>query len=172
MSESRKITFFRTGTLAESFTRRNLGHLRLLSRKPHGNAGWSRGSSISGSSSMFNGRHFDRSVILLCARWCLAYNLSLRDLEEMMAERGFTSTTPRFIAGSSADPWLLRSSPRETTVHRCELPELRCPISCDRGSGFRSHRRSVLDFDQSGFLLGAVGFCVFNGENVSCRNKF
>jgi len=37
---------------------------------------------------MFNGRHFDRSVILLCVRWYLAYNLSLRDLEEIMAERG------------------------------------------------------------------------------------
>ena len=37
---------------------------------------------------MFNGRHFDRSIILLCVRWYLAYNLSLRDLEEMMAERG------------------------------------------------------------------------------------
>jgi hypothetical protein len=37
---------------------------------------------------MFNGRHFDRSVILLCVRWYLAYNLSPRDLEEMMAERG------------------------------------------------------------------------------------
>ncbi len=37
---------------------------------------------------MFKGRHFDRSVILLCVRWYLAYNLSLRDLEEMMAERG------------------------------------------------------------------------------------
>ena len=36
---------------------------------------------------MFKGRHFDRSVILLCVRWYLAYNLSLRDLEEMMAER-------------------------------------------------------------------------------------
>jgi putative transposase len=33
---------------------------------------------------MFSGRHFDRSVILLCVRWYLAYNLSLRDLEEMM----------------------------------------------------------------------------------------
>ena len=29
------------------------GHLRLLCRKPHGNVGWSIGSSISGSSSMF-----------------------------------------------------------------------------------------------------------------------
>jgi transposase-like protein len=39
---------------------------------------------------MFKGRHFDRSVILLCVRWYLAYNLSLRDLEEMMAERGIS----------------------------------------------------------------------------------
>jgi len=37
---------------------------------------------------MFKGRHFDRSVILLCVRWYQAYSLSLRDLEEMMAERG------------------------------------------------------------------------------------
>ena len=37
---------------------------------------------------MFKGRHFDQSVILLCVRWYLAYDLSLRDLEEMMAERG------------------------------------------------------------------------------------
>jgi putative transposase len=37
---------------------------------------------------VFKGRHFDRSVILLCVRWYLAYSLSLRDLEEMMAERG------------------------------------------------------------------------------------
>jgi putative transposase len=39
---------------------------------------------------MFKGRHFDRSVILLCVRWYLAYSLSLRDLEEMMAERSIS----------------------------------------------------------------------------------
>ena len=39
---------------------------------------------------MFKGRHFDRSVILLCVRWYLAYNLSLQNLEEMMAERGIS----------------------------------------------------------------------------------
>src|SRR3954449_5910996 len=39
---------------------------------------------------MFKGRHFDRSVILLCVRWYLAYSLSLRDLEEIMAERGIS----------------------------------------------------------------------------------
>ncbi len=37
---------------------------------------------------MFKGRQFDQSVILLCVPWYLAYSLSLRDLEEMMAERG------------------------------------------------------------------------------------
>jgi putative transposase len=40
--------------------------------------------------SVFKGRHFDRSEILLCVRWYLAYSLSLRDLEEMMAERGIS----------------------------------------------------------------------------------
>jgi putative transposase len=39
---------------------------------------------------MFKGRHFDRSVILLCVRWYLADALSLWDPEEMMAERGIS----------------------------------------------------------------------------------
>lgn len=44
--------------------------------------------------SIFKGRHFDQSVILLCVRWYLAYNLSLRDLEEMMAEQGSVPPWP------------------------------------------------------------------------------
>ncbi|MER8874490.1 IS6 family transposase [Mesorhizobium sp. M0814] len=50
---------------------------------------------------MFKGRHFEPSVILLCVRWYLAYNLSLRELEEMMAERGLKvdpSTVHRWVA--------------------------------------------------------------------------
>ena len=39
---------------------------------------------------VFKGRYFDHSVILLCVRWYLSYNLSLRNLEEMMAERGIS----------------------------------------------------------------------------------
>lgn len=49
---------------------------------------------------MFKGRHFDKSVILLCVRWYLTYNLSLRNLKEMMAERGITmdhSTVHRWV---------------------------------------------------------------------------
>lgn len=39
---------------------------------------------------LFAGRHFDREVILLCVRWYLRFKLSLRDLVEMMAERGLS----------------------------------------------------------------------------------
>jgi transposase-like protein len=39
---------------------------------------------------LVNGRHFDREVIVLCVRWHLRYKLSLRDLVEIMAERGLS----------------------------------------------------------------------------------
>ncbi|ESX98778.1 transposase IS1327 [Mesorhizobium sp. LNJC399B00] len=54
---------------------------------------------------MFSGRHFDQSVILLCVRWYLAYTLSLRDLEEMMAECGLK------IAHSTVHRWVAHFSP-------------------------------------------------------------
>ena len=54
---------------------------------------------------MFKGRHFDRSVILLCVRWYLAYNLSLRDLEGMMAERGLS------VYHSTVHRWVVRYAP-------------------------------------------------------------
>jgi len=31
---------------------------------------------------LFEGRHFDREVIILCVRWYLRFKLSLRDLVE------------------------------------------------------------------------------------------
>ncbi|CAH1655076.1 Integrase [Hyphomicrobiales bacterium] len=54
---------------------------------------------------VFKGRHFDRSVILLCVRWYLAYGLSLRNLEEMMAERGIT------VDHATIHRWVIRYSP-------------------------------------------------------------
>jgi transposase-like protein len=54
---------------------------------------------------MFKGRHFDRSVILLCVRWYLAYNLSFRNLEEMMAERGIS------VDHATIHRWVVRYSP-------------------------------------------------------------
>ena len=39
---------------------------------------------------LFAGRHFNRDVIILCVRWYLRFKLSLRDLVDMMAERGLS----------------------------------------------------------------------------------
>jgi transposase-like protein len=42
------------------------------------------------SLSLFHGRHFDRSIIILSVRWYVTYKLSYRDLVAMMPERGIT----------------------------------------------------------------------------------
>ena len=34
------------------------------------------------------GRHFRQELILITIRWYVAYSLSYRDIEELMAERG------------------------------------------------------------------------------------
>lgn len=40
--------------------------------------------------SPFKWRHFEPTIILLCVRWYCSCQLSYRDLEEMMKERGLT----------------------------------------------------------------------------------
>jgi transposase-like protein len=61
---------------------------------------------------LFNRRHLDREVIVLCIRWHLRYRLSLRDLIEMRSHRGLSMTrttimrwikrfTPEFIKRSN-----------------------------------------------------------------------
>ncbi|MGF6604991.1 transposase-like protein, partial [Paraburkholderia sp. GAS448] len=62
--------------------------------------------------------HYPLDVILTCVRWYVAYPLSLRNLEEMMAERGV-----------SVD---------HSTVHRWALKLL--PVL---EKAFRSHKRPV-----------------------------
>ena len=58
---------------------------------------WAR---LMGVEQLFEGRHFDREVIILCVRWHPRFKLSLRDLVEMMAERGLSlahTTIPRWV---------------------------------------------------------------------------
>lgn len=43
--------------------------------------------------------HYPLDVIVLCVRWYVAYSLSLRNLEEMMAERGSRSIIRACTAG-------------------------------------------------------------------------
>jgi transposase-like protein len=54
---------------------------------------------------LFLGRHFDREVIILCVRWYLRFKLSLRDLVEMMAERGLS------LAHTTIMRWLRHYTP-------------------------------------------------------------
>ena len=55
---------------------------------------------------LFEGRHFDREVVILCARWYLPFKLSLRDLVEMTAERGLSmahTTIMRWVQRYAAE---------------------------------------------------------------------
>jgi transposase, IS6 family len=38
--------------------------------------------------SLFRRRHFEPAIIVTCVRWYLRFSLSLRNIEELMAERG------------------------------------------------------------------------------------
>jgi transposase-like protein len=54
---------------------------------------------------LFAGCHFNREVIILCVRWYLRFKLSLRDLVEMMAERGLS------LAHTTILRWVQRYAP-------------------------------------------------------------
>jgi transposase-like protein len=54
---------------------------------------------------LFKGRHFDRGVLILRVRWYLRFKPSLRDLVEMMAERGLS------IAHTTIMRWVQRCAP-------------------------------------------------------------
>jgi hypothetical protein len=43
-----------------------------------------------GLEQLFEGRHFDSEIIVLCVRWYLRLKLSFRDLVEMMSERSLS----------------------------------------------------------------------------------
>jgi len=54
----------------------------------------------------FKGRHFEHNMILQSVRWYLAYSLSYRNIEEIMAERGFT------VDHSTIQRWVVHYSPK------------------------------------------------------------
>ncbi|MGF6267227.1 MFS family permease [Paraburkholderia youngii] len=62
-------------------------------------------SKLKSLDELFDGRHFDREIIILCVRWYLRYKLSLRDLVEMMAERGLS------LAHTTILRWVQRYAP-------------------------------------------------------------
>src|SRR3984893_30993 len=86
-----------SATFGRGRRRRNRRVVRLWCkwRRPIGYVGmlnWLRSSmgKLKAVAELFEGRHFDREVIILCVRWYLRFKLSLRDLVEMMAERSLS----------------------------------------------------------------------------------
>jgi IS6 family transposase len=60
---------------------------------------------LKGIAKLFKWKHFLPEIILLCIRWYLKYKLSLRDLVEMMKERGLS------IAHTTIMRWVHEYSP-------------------------------------------------------------
>ena len=88
---------------------------------------------------LFAGRHFDRDVIILCVRWYLRFKLSLRDLVEMMGERGLS------LAHTTIMRWVRHYTPEfEKRWRHYALQSAGCGALVGRTVGFRlSPRRDV-----------------------------
>jgi transposase-like protein len=67
---------------------------------------------------LFRRRHFQDHVIVLCVRWYLRYCLTLRDIEEMMMERGLA------VDHATIGRWVLRYAPE---LHQRMRREIRYP---------------------------------------------
>src|ERR671924_2435757 len=65
----------------------------------------------------FKGAHFPKEVILMGVRWSVAYPLSTRHVEELMAERGVE------VDHSTINRWVIKYSPQlEAAFHRRKRP--------------------------------------------------
>src|SRR5580693_1496012 len=93
---------------------------------------------LMGVEQLFEGRHFDREVIILCVRWYLRFKLSLRDLVEMMAERGLS------LAHTTIMRWVWRYSPE------FEKRSMRFGGSWRLGDIHQNSRRMVLSLSCRG----------------------
>ncbi len=51
----------------------------------------------------FKGRHFFKDIILMAVRWYIAYNLSYRDIEELMAERGISVDHSTIVSSNCSE---------------------------------------------------------------------
>ena len=62
-------------------------------------------SKLKAVAELFEGRHFECEVIIRWVHWYLRFKLSLRDLVEMMAERGLS------MAHTTIMRWVQRYAP-------------------------------------------------------------
>jgi transposase-like protein len=57
---------------------------------------------LPGVDGLFDGRPFDREIIVLCIRWYLRFKLSFRDLVERMAERALSMAHTTIMPASAS----------------------------------------------------------------------
>ena len=74
---------------------------------------------------MFRGRHFEAEIIVLCVRWYLRFGLSLRNLEEIMAERSLS------VDHVTIWRWVQRYAPELNRRCRPELRKTNGSWRCD-----------------------------------------
>ena len=74
---------------------------------------------------LFKGRHFEDAIIVLCVRWYLRFGLSLRNLEEMMAERNLS------VDHVTIWRWVQRYAPELNRRCRPELRKTNGSWRCD-----------------------------------------
>src|ERR1700760_1306583 len=75
------------------------------------------------ASSLFRGRHFDHTIIVLCVRWYITYKLSY--LVEMMAERGVA------VSHTTILRWVQRYVPEFEKRWNCHARAVSGSWRCD-----------------------------------------
>jgi hypothetical protein len=96
---------------------------------------------------VFKRLHYPLDVILMCVRWYVTYGLSVRNLEEMMAERGIQ------VDHSTVHRWAIKLLPvLEKAFRRHKRPV---------GRAICSGRRSYCDrTDPFPYRVTEVGTCI------------
>ena len=96
-------------------------------------------SELKSMEELFEGRHFDREVIIVCVRWYLRFKLSLRDLVEMMAGRGLS------LAHMTIMRWVQRHTPaRRANRGEIGIARTRAPVAADAARGAPRQRCHAL----------------------------
>src|SRR5215472_12459561 len=93
---------------------------------------------------LFRKRQFEPVIIVTCVRWYCRFSLSLRDLEELMAERGLA------VDHTTVGRWVRRYGPE---VHR----RLRGQVKLNRPLGTWTRR----------LFASRAGGCICSGRSTA-----